>query len=655
MRRGSIVLGILALVVFVTFIYIHFVNPLVSHAESVYMNASINDDNGEVDFSPGVSGAVADFSFTNYGSWGASSKIYDVKITLHDMPDEVDKKLKIMLPIGMYWQDDGADDANLSSQLDASRGANGIESIPIEADSILGYDYPNSGARVYYFAPGSIALVLNLKVKVDSVIDIGYIENAVKAELYMDDAIVETACLDVSVPDSLSTGGRFYATSRKLYVKAGETYKTNNGYYRMLRSSFVIGQHDVKKLIKDIKISFHVSDPAVRIVLSNPADTYSIDNSNAAVGDYVITYTSNEAFNGSITIPYAFVIPNDAEDGTIYTVNGTAKTTYYKPDGSERVLDFVNTQNITLEVLPNEELVTIGWSDLDPSKLDTSHDVNFGTTVPPEPYSQGVLGVFRVNNKGSIDSKTLMARITFDTDVLGVMALEIGCGPGNIVEKLHIKTKGGIEKDVDYNKTCNEYGFATKITYAQMGLDRFDYIKEVEYVFGVIPAGHQISQAASDTYAFAYVGRFLGNINDRGVATMELSEKDYPDNTTGEAKVITNYNPNGGTLDLTNHATQVINAGEKLKFNVTISNWAGTTKYNNTVAAPIVYIRQEVKDAAGNFLPISNLKITNGLARDNEDITSYFGQISYEDTADARIYKLDASNVPDGKASLCAV
>ena len=654
-KLKSAIFGALAVIILATISYVNIINPLFSHAATTYMTATIIDDNGEIDFSPGIDDAVANFSFTKSGTYGASSKIYDVKISLRDMPSNVDKKLQITLPVGMYWQDDGANDANLSSQLDVNRGKNGIESVPVDAQPVLGYEYPNSGSRIYYFAPGSVALVVNLKVKVDSVIDIGYIEDAIKADFYTNGTITETARIDVNVPDGLSKGGRFYTASRKLYVKSGETYQTNDGYYRLIRSGHVIGQYDVKRLIKNTIFNFHVSDPAVKIALLNPGSTWSIDDSGAANGDYVITNTFTSASNGSITVPCAYVIPEEAEDGAIYTIKATAETTYYEPDGTERTLNFSNAQTITLEVLPNKGLVTIGWADLNPANSATAHDVGFSATSSSEPYAQGSLGVFRINNKGSSDSEALRARLSFDTDVLGVMAVEIGCGPGATIEKLHVKTKSGVEKDVDYNKTCNQYGFATSITYAEMGLERFDYIKEIEYDFGVIPAGHQISQGAHDTHGFAYVGRFLGSAGDTGVATMELFEKDHPENTTGVAKVTTGYTSNAGTLDLTNHATRVINAGNALNFKIKVSNWAGTTKYNNTVAAPIVYIRQEAKDASGDFLPISNLKITNDTARGNEDITSYFGQITYEDTADARVYKLDATSVPDGKASLCAV
>lgn len=654
-KLKSVVFGALAAIILATLSYVNIINPLFSRAATSYMRATIIGDNGEVNFTPGIDNAVADFSFVKYGDNGASSQIYDVKISLRDMPNDVDKKLQVTLPVGMYWQDDGASDTNLSSQLDVSRGKNGIESLPVDAEPVLGYNYPNSGSRIYYFAPGSVALAINLKVKVDSVIDTSYIEDAIKSEFYIGDTVIETAHVDVSVPDGLSTEGRFYIASRNLYVKSGETFQTNEGYYRLVRSSRVIGQYDVKKLIKNTTFNFHVSDPAVKIVLLEPGNTWSIDDSGAANGDYVITNTYNTANTGSITIPYAFVIPDDAEDGATYTVIATAKTTYYEPDGTERTLDFANTQTIKLEVLPNGDLVTIGWSDLDPSKAKTANDNSYSATSSSEPYAQGSLGVFRINNKGSSDSETLRARVTFDTNVLGVMALEIGCGPGTKVEKLHVKTKSGIEKDIDYNKTCNQYGFASSITYAEMGLERFDYIKEIEYDFGAIPAGHQISQGAHDVHGFAYVGRFLGDADDKGVATMELFEKDNPAKTTGVAKVTTGYTSNGGTLDLTNHATQVINAGGALNFNYRVTNWAGTTKYNNTVAKPIIYIRQEAKDAAGNFLPISNLKINNDTARGNEDITAYFNHITYEDTAEARVYKLDTSSVPDGKASLCAV
>ena len=57
-----------------------------SYAESRYTSAVITGDNGEVDFSPGISDTVVDFSYAKSAAQAADSKIYDAKITLNNLP-----------------------------------------------------------------------------------------------------------------------------------------------------------------------------------------------------------------------------------------------------------------------------------------------------------------------------------------------------------------------------------------------------------------------------------------------------------------------------------------------------------------------------------------------------------------------------------------
>lgn len=623
-------------------------------AATTYMTASIDSDDGMVDFSPGIDDAVANFSYRKNGTVGSISNIYDAKIVLQNLPEDRAKRLSVHLPVGMYWQDDGSSDNYILSQLDVSYGTSGIVKTPVSDAPIMGYNYPNSGTRDYYLQKGTEAITLNIKIRVDWQLDLAYVSDAVIARLYIDDAELEMAHVDVNTPSGLSAGGTFYNTSNRMYVNPGATFQADNGYYRLIRASWVSGQYSVNRPIKEVIFQMVLDDPSARIVLKGGTTGWTLDDSLSSEGKYTLTRTTASFNNGEFSLPFAIVIPDDAPSGKVYTLQNTAKTVLAQTAGAEdRVMDFRNSQKLYFEVLPSSSLVSINTSSLKPTNQNTSFDITYNSSVYAEPDVQGEIGRFYVNNRGSSESAPLHAKLTFDTDVLGVMNLELGCAPGHTIEKIHIKTNSGIDKDVEINRTCNAYGYAGAVTYVALGLERFDYIKEVEYDFGAIPAGFQITHTAHDSIAIAYTGRLLSN-EMQGVATLELSEIDNPDRTIGPAKTTTKHVDGGGTLDITNLGTQIINAGNSLSFAVNVKNWAGGTNYDNTVLSPVLYIRQEVRDAAGNFLPISNLKIETDSLRGSKDITELFGDIEFTDTPTARVYKIDGRNVPDGRASLSA-
>ena len=622
-------------------------------ANSTYMTAMITGDNGEVDFSPGISDAVVDFSYKKNGSNGVISKIYDAKITLRNLPEDIEKHLNVTLPIGMYWEDDAKNDNYLLSQLDMSKGTNGIDKTPVSNEPVLGYNYPNSGTRTYYFQRGTSAVTISIKVKADHVLDMGYIEDAIVADLYVGDEKVESAATDVSVPNGVTISGAFYSGGQTIYVNPGAVYQSDQGYYRLVRSAYVAGSgyYDVRRPYKSVILTLTVSNPDVGIRLTGTDTSFALDDSHSNEGIYVITRTMTSINTGELTIPYEFVVPESVEGGDSFTIKLTGKIIIAEPGAEDRELDFRNTQTNTIRVLPNNSAVTIGASSLNPSTVGTAIDTNYNTSVYAQPDVQGELGRFYVNNRGSEASNPLHAKMVFDTDVLGVMNLELGCEPGKVLDKVHIKTVSGVDKEVEVNKTCSVYGYAGQISYVTLGLERFDYIKEVEYDFGSIPAGFQIAHSAHDSLAIAYTGRLLTE-ETPGVATLELYEIDDPTITTGVATTTTRHVDGAGTLDITNHATRIINAGQALNFAINVKNWAGGTNYDNTVLSPVMYIRQEVRDASGNFLPISNLKVVTDSIRGSKDITNLFGEISYFDTDTARVYVIDGRNVPDGQASL---
>ena len=170
-RQRRVFLAVFSLILVATLSYIVVINPLFSYAESQYMTATIVDDDGTVDFSPGIDGAVADMSFSNDGDWSEKTNVYDLKITLNNLPIG-EKKLETIVSAGMVWIDDGASDENLRAQLDSEKYENGIQKTELAHEPILNYTFPNSGSRTYYLAEGVTAVTFNLKIGVDTQVDL---------------------------------------------------------------------------------------------------------------------------------------------------------------------------------------------------------------------------------------------------------------------------------------------------------------------------------------------------------------------------------------------------------------------------------------------------------------------------------------------------
>ena len=118
--------------------------------------------------------------------------------------------------------------------------------------------------------------------------------------------------------------------------------------------------------------------------------------------------------------------------------------------------------------------------------------MNYNSTARVEKYSQGSLGIGYINNKGSVDSNDKTIRFTFDNNVLGVLAVELSCSPNSRIGVVHVVSANGVTKDTNINKACSQYGYAGVVTGVELGLEPNDYIHELEYDFGIIPAGTQI-------------------------------------------------------------------------------------------------------------------------------------------------------------------
>ena len=651
-RQKKILLAAFSLIFVATLSYITVINPLFSHAEARYMTATITDDNGTVDFSPGINNAEAKFTFVRTGCCGSDSNTYDAKIILRDLPSG-SKQLKVELPAGMSWVDDGGSDNNLISQLDSSKGENGIGKEATSHAAVKNYTFPKAGSRIYYIQDGAIALTVNIKIKADAAVVASRIDNAVRAELILNGSTSETAELDVNVPQAASAGGFFYNNNSTIYVKPGETRQSLEHYYRLVRSAYLAEGYDVGRLIQNVKFYFTLDNPSAKIILYGANADWSIDNSEASSGKYTITWTPSGLANGEFYLPYAIVVPDDAPGNTIYKLTGKAETTFWQLDGSGRTDQFTNEHTVFFHVSPTGSAVTIGYQDLNPTSLNDK-DTQYYTSAYVADDVFGTLGVGYMNNKGSADSGPKVFEASFDTDVLGVMGVELTCEPGGTLGTVHIETVSGVSKDVALNKSCNTYGFAGQFTYKDFGIERYDYIKLIRYNFGIFKASTHIHQAPHDVKSFCYMGKLLRD--DRGGdTTIKLFDANNLTTPTNSAK-ITTTRANRGTLDITHMDSRVINAGDTMHFGVGVSNWANTTQYDHTVLTPIIFIRQEIKDASGNFLPISNLKITNGSTRGNVDITSKFsGLSSCVETETACVYKIDGRTAPRGVASMSSM
>ncbi len=659
-KQKYIVFFALVSVCFVTALYARFIRPLFSHAsgEFQYMSAVITDDNGEVDFSPDIQDAVADFSYSKTGNHIASSNIYDVKIILNNLPVDIEqKKLSVTLPVGMVWVDDASHDLNLLAQLDSAKGTNGIEAIALDQEAVLGYNFDSSGTRIYNIIDGSVALTLNLKVRVDSNVNLGYIQDAIVARVEVGNSS-EEAHLDVNVPGGASIGGMFASANPTIYVGAGSTYTLNKDYLRTARPCYVntASAYLVPRLITQIKFSMHVEGKAVMQL--NTTDTqFTFDDSDSSNGNYVFTYNPTVATDGVLGIPYALIFSDELTEGETVVVTGVGETSYWQPDGSTLTLAFRNSQTATFVTLPTDsDGVTVGWNTLSPSNEGSAHDINVNSPVRESERMTGILGHGYVNNRGATDSVVKKAKMTFDTDVLGVMLVRLPCSPNGTIESVHIKTASGIEKDVTVNLACNSYGISSRVSYVDFGTERDDYLAEIEYVLGIIPAATQLRASVNNdgSRAFVFMGKRLDETQP-GIATIEIFDADDPEKTTGIAKITSNVSTDAAGLQISKAATQVKNAGEALQFSITASAY-GTTSvgYSYGTKTPIIYLRSEVKDASGNYLPISNIKVVNEDGRGKEDITSKFGQIVMRETEHGKVYVLDGRNVTDGSASLAS-
>ena len=642
-------------VAFVAVLFTVVAHPQFSHAESHYMSAVITGDNGDVDFSPGQNDAVVKFSYVKTAAHSADSKIYDAKITLNNLPVTTgQKKVSVTLPVGMIWVDDASGDQNLLSQLDASKGNNGVEVVALDQAPVLKYTFPNSGTRVYHLSEGSKAVTINIKVSADSMVNLGHIEDAIVVSLDADSEH-EEASVDVNVPTGASIGGLFALPNPTNYVGAGSTFSANKDYIRSSRSNYVNGSYySVTRLITKVKFVFHVDGKAT-LNLTTTSKRYTFDNSDAANGNYVITYKPDAASTGYFSIPYSITFAEDAAPGEVITVTANGETSYWQPGSPDITLEHRNTQTAKYVISPEEEDVTIGWNTLDPTKAGSAHDTSVDSPVFEGEQMTGMLGYGYVNNRGSKDSAPKMAHITFDANVLGVMMLELPCSPGGSIESVHIKTISGVDKEVTVGTSCSDYGLSGAISYADLGIEREDYITEVEYLLGVIPATTQLRNSTTNdgTRAFVFLGRRLDS-SQPGIVTMEIFDADNPEKTTGIATITSNTARNIGGISLSDIDSQTKNAGDVLSFSMTISSY-GTSSgpgFNYSVETPIIYLRSEAKDASGNFLPISNIKVTNGPSRGDQDITSLFGSISTFDTETARVYVLDGRNITNGAASL---
>ncbi len=661
----NLFLGFLALVTVATVAYINLVNPLFSQAASSYMTATITDDNGTVDFSPGNNNAVATFSYMKVGSSTSDSKIYSVKITLTNLPTGKSKSLKVTLPIGMAWVDDASGDNNLVSQLESP---NGITSESLNVAPVLGYTFNRSGSRIYHILDSTTAIAVNIQVKADRTISLTEINDAIKATLSISGENDTVATLSkVSVPTGATTPGNYHGINRILYVPTNTEFQTNEGLYRRVTAYVVANYDQVGRLYTQMSFKITVSDPRAIIGLNADNNRWSLDSSDAANGNYTITFTPDDVFHGVYDVPYTITFSNSIPANTeVQLEYHDGHILMWTPSGTDDI-SFGGSKVIKFVTLPNEANVAVGQGTLNPSLATNTTQENNKTSVGLQREEIGILGYSYINNRGSTDSTAQTLELNFNTNgnnAFGVMAVALPCGKDiTRITSVDYKTHSNNTwrtATISGGKACSASGtgFAV-ITYADLGLTRpsdsspGNFIKAIRYNLGVIPKGTQLMTTAVYTEGiFIYGRRLSANAGQFTVRSYSAS------NDTGVTTVNTpaygsDAGFKSGAIDITVNKAPIEDAGNRLNFQWTIGTWGTpTTLYPFNSPNPVIYIRSELKDGSGHFLPLNDIKVRNSGPRGNEDITSKFGQITYQDTATARVYKLDGRNVTDGSAAI---
>ena len=661
----NLFLGFLALVTVATVVYINLVNPLFSQAASSYMMATITDDNSTVDFSPGNNNVTATFSYMKVSSSTSDSKIYSAKIILTNLPTGKSKTLKVTLPMGMVWVDDASGDGNLASQLESP---DGITSESLNVSPVLGYTFSNSGSRIYHILESSTALTVNIQVKADRTISLTEINDAIKATLSISGESDTIATLSkVSVPTGATTPGNYHGSNRTLYVSRGIDYQTNENLYRRVTAYVVAGYDQVVRLYTQMSFKLTVSDPRAIIKLNADNNLWSIDSSDSANGNYTITFTPETAVHGVYNVPYTINFSNSIPVGTeVQLEYHDGHVLMWTPSGINDI-SFGGSNTVKFVTLPDEASVAVGQSTLNPNLATSTTQNNNKTSVGLQREEIGTLGYSYINNRGSTDSTPQTLELNFNTNgntTFGVMAVVIPCGQGvTSIASVDYKTQSNNTwrtATISGGKICSTAGTGhAHITYADLGLTRpsdsnpGNYIKAIRYNLGVIPKGTQLMTTTTYTEGIFIYGRRLN------ASAGQFTVQSYgTDNDTGITTVNTpayggDEGFKDGSIDIAVNKAPVVDAGNRLNFQWTLGTWGNaTTLYPYNSPNPVIYIRSELKDSNGNFLPLKDIKVKDSGARGSADITSKFGTITYEDTATARIYKLDGRNVTDGSAAI---
>ena len=234
----------------------------------------------------------------------------------------------------------------------------------------------------------------------------------------------------MNVPTGLAQAGRFPTTSRIKYVTPGEIFSLDEDYIKSVRSNYLVGQYDTSRLINQVKVNFHVSNPNVTLSLNSSSSIYSLDASDSANGNYTLYINFASASSANMVLPYSVNFPDNLSPGDTIAIDASAETTYWQPEGAPLTIQFANQQTITYSVLETGEDVTIGWSTLNPNNAGAANDISVNSAIEEGANMEGVLGYGYINNRGSADSNSKTVHLTFDTNVLGVTALLLPCSPG---------------------------------------------------------------------------------------------------------------------------------------------------------------------------------------------------------------------------------
>jgi len=544
------------------------IDPLFTTVPGVgTVNASITDaDNGVVEFD-GSDGknSTAEMSWSQITNH--ISNVYNLRVDLTDMPSDQTNILTVTLPLGMRFQQTNI--ANYIAQ--AGQFANDVAS-----SSYTRGTSPAAGFTAYYgtysftLKPGVQASTANIPIQFDSAVNTDTITNAITIKLSNSTGTVSEVLSKVA--RDVDTGIKLIpgATTNAFFFTDNDVITPGSD-----RRSFMVQGigNTFTCLIASTTYNIKLSDPRALLVNTDTTGDWTLDSSDAATGNYSFAYTptAGVVYAASPAIPYSVEFPASAgwQDGDKVTLVYTAGTQVaYKqfdvdnPAGNtgSTISTTSNTAALTANVgtltftyqQPGEK-VYVNYTS--PSSYVTSGmtnpaqnfafaaNIDCGNTNPALNDETGVLGYFYTGNAGVTDSAAKSVDLHFDSAAYGVLGVYVPYTAGSTLASVRYKTTAQTSwQTKTVNVVADMYGRAY-ISYMTLGLNnnRAEFITDLSYELGVLPAGSMISNGTLTVYQCFFFGKWLGSndLTTSGQASIRVYDTTGTANDTGAGYVTT--------------------------------------------------------------------------------------------------------------------